>query len=219
MVIRLDGRRRRGGQNLSHRGESRGDLPLTVGHLAGQLLLVKELLEVERSARVEIPRVEVHEARGIQGQAGAGEHVRLDGQVVAMLVLHPAGGLHLDQPPPIAAGPDQDVRPDDDIVEGDEALVEDRNRRIGQERRRAGEPLRHLEMLHVHQNAARVPVPGEFPDPGPGVQDGLRPLVEGRRQFPGVDLQVEALGALQASTVLKNSFLPGCSKRSRCQAA
>ena len=196
VVIRLDGRGCWRGQDLSHRGEPRGDLALAVGHLAGQLLLLEELLEVERSARVEVPRVEVHEAGGIQGQAGAGEYVRLDGQVVEMLVLHPAGGLHLDQPPPVTAGPDQDVGPDDDVIEGDEAFVDDRDGRIDQERRGAGEPLRHLEMLHVHQDAARVPLPGELPDPRPCVQDRLRPLIEGCRQLPGVDLQVEALGAL-----------------------
>ncbi len=132
-----------------------------------------------------------------------------------VLVLHPAGGLHLDQPPAVATRSDQDVGPDDDIVEGDEPLVEDGDRRIGQERRRAGEPLLHLEVLHIHENAARIPLPGEFPDPRSGVEDRLRALVEGRRQLPGMNLQVEPLGALEAGQV------PGLGEagRHRCRSA
>ncbi len=118
-----------------------------------------------------------------------------------MLVLDPAGGLHLDQSPAVPTGPGQDVGPDDDIVEGDEALIEHGHRRIGEEHRCPGETLFHLEVFHIHQDAPRVPFSGELPDPSPRVEDGLRPLVEGRRQVPGVDLQVEPFGTLQARQV------------------
>ena len=79
VVVRLDGRRYRGGQDLSHRGKTPGDLGLAIDHLASQVLFVEELLEVEWTARVEVPRVEVHQRGSVHSQAGPFEHVGLDG--------------------------------------------------------------------------------------------------------------------------------------------
>ncbi len=79
-------------------------------------------------------------------------------------------------------------RPESRIVESDEAFIQGAHRRIGQERRRPGKSLLHLEVVHIHEDPARVPRPGEYPDFGSRVEDRLGFFVKGCGGFPGVNL-------------------------------
>ncbi len=100
------------------------DVPGDVGegffNFGGEVLAREQVGEVGVAAVA----VEVHELGAADGQAGAAQDVRLDGEVGEVLLLDPGGRLDLDEVPAAAAAL-EDVGEDQDAVVLEGRFVED----------------------------------------------------------------------------------------------
>ena len=56
-----------------------------------------------------------------------------------------------------------------------------------------------FEVSFLYQSSIRKPLPGQFTDAGPGIEDGLLRLIDRVGHVPVVTLQVQPLQTLKAS--------------------
>ena len=154
---------------------------------------VGEEAAVVAAAGIDELVVDVGELGALDGEARAPQHPGLDAGVGDVVVLHPGGALHLDQPAGAAAAL-QDVGAHEHVGPAQRRL-EQRDVAGGGERF-LGLPHRGIEVGDVRDQAAfgKQPLRGR-PDHVPlrhPVQDGLALLCE----FAPIGLQPQALGAL-----------------------
>jgi hypothetical protein len=198
VMVRLDRRRLGQSQEFPHLGQATRDIGQPGVDRCGHVLRAKELVQIQPSARIQKLRVQVHERRSIQANPGPVQNVRLDGDIVQMVIPDPGGRLDLDEAPCVVGDPLQYVHPDGGAVILEHPLEDSRYARIEEESRALAESVLNLQTLCIHHRSSREEAARQLPHLNPHCEPRPHPFIRPAGERWSVRLQIQPLGALEA---------------------